>query len=58
MQIVYISIRGITTFINRFQMVVWSMLFSQDEYPVEVRNGDPANTKVIDLDVVNASDHL
>jgi len=29
------------------------MLFSEDEYSVEVRSGDPANTEVIDLDIVN-----
>lgn len=57
LQNVYISIRGITI-INRFRMVVWSMLFSEDEYSVEVQSGDPANTKVIDLDIVNATDSL
>ena len=53
MQNVYVSIRGITTILNRFRMVVWSMLFSEDEYSVEVQSGDPANTEVIDLDIVN-----
>lgn len=39
-------------------MVVWSMLFSEDEYSVEVQNGDPANTEVINLDIMDSSDNL
>ena len=54
MQSVYISIRGITV-INRFRMVVWNMLFSEDEYCVEIQSGDPANTQVINLDIINAT---
>ena len=50
----YISIRGITV-INRFRMVVWSMLFSEDEYCVEIQSGDSANVQVIDLNIVNAT---
>ena len=53
-QNVYISIRGITV-INRFRMVVWSMLFEEDEYCVEIQSRDSANTQVIDLDIVNAT---
>ena len=55
-QSVYISIRGITV-INRFRMVVWNMLFSEDEYCVEfeIQSGDHANTQVINLDIVNAT---
>ena len=34
------------------------MLFSEDEYCVEVQSGDPANTEVINLDIVNANDNL
>jgi len=39
-------------------MVVWSMLFAQDEYMVNVNDGDPANTRVIDLDIMDANDNL
>ena len=38
-------------------MVVWSMLFAEDEYMVNVGNGDPANTRVIDLDIMDDSDN-
>ena len=53
----YISIRGITI-INRFRMVVWNMLFSEDEYCEEVQNGGPADEVVIDLDILDANDDL
>jgi len=55
---VYVSIRGITRLLNRFQMVVWSVLFAQDEYMVDVDSGGPANILVIDLNIIVAVDSL
>jgi len=39
-------------------MVVWSMLFAEDKYMVNVNNGDLASTSVIDLDIMDANDNL
>ena len=54
----YVSIRGISPLLNRFQMVVWSVLFAQDEYMVDVPSRGPANVLVIDLDIIVAADSL
>jgi len=54
LQIIYVSIRGIAPMRNRFRMVVWNMLFSQDIYSVTVQNGvyNPSSA-IHDLNIIN-----
>ena len=53
----YISVRGISNILNRFQMTVYSMLFDQEIYMATVPSGQVVNN-VIDLDILNDTDNL
>ena len=52
-QAVYVSVRGITPMRNRFRMVVWNVLFTQDVYSITVPSEELNPVSIHDLNIAN-----